>query len=167
MYNASIEDWIIILELAQQWHFEEIKYLVVTELEKQDLSDIERIVLYHKYGIDRTILVPRYSALCARQEPLSYQEGLQLGMEVALTIARARECARARGKSVAGGSRNPVPANIEDQEMTSLIVKIFRIAPEGERFLTSCMQCFANVRCLEGTHAAAGKRKGKAPPADY
>ncbi|KAJ7725671.1 hypothetical protein DFH07DRAFT_251958 [Mycena maculata] len=47
LYDASVEDWSTILELAERWEFAEVKNLAVRELEKKDeLPDIDRIVLY-------------------------------------------------------------------------------------------------------------------------
>ena len=70
--------------------------LAVRELEKMEMPDVDRIVLYHKYSIDRMILVPRYAALCARDRSISVEEGEKLGLETALMIGHARERARSK-----------------------------------------------------------------------
>ena len=89
------------------------------------MEDIDRIVLYNKYDIDKKILVPRYAALCSRELTLTYDEGLKLGMETALLIARARECARC--KATDSGARTPLPDDFKADDMKSLITDLFDI----------------------------------------
>ncbi|KAJ7503097.1 hypothetical protein B0H11DRAFT_2155079 [Mycena galericulata] len=127
LYDASIEDWATILELAERWAFAEVKNLAVRELEKKtELPDIDRIVLYHKFHVDETYLVPRYAALCERPELLTVEEGLRLGMEVVIALSRARECAR---NSASSGARSPSPASLGDKELTDIIKDQFNIKP--------------------------------------
>ncbi|KAJ6590010.1 hypothetical protein DFH09DRAFT_909260, partial [Mycena vulgaris] len=94
LYESTVEDWSTILELAQRWEFAEVKSLAVRELEKLELPDIDRIVLYRKFAVDEAHLIPRYAALCERPELLTVEEGLRLGMEIVIPLSRARECAR-------------------------------------------------------------------------
>ncbi|KAF8185898.1 hypothetical protein K438DRAFT_1535480, partial [Mycena galopus ATCC 62051] len=94
LYDATIEDWSTILELADRWEFAEVKSLAVRELEKLEMLDVDRIMLYRKYSIDETYLIPRYVALCERSEPLTVEEGLRLGMATVIPLSRARECMR-------------------------------------------------------------------------
>ncbi|KAK0226371.1 hypothetical protein IW262DRAFT_1268063, partial [Armillaria fumosa] len=124
LYDATVEDWIIILKLADRWCFPEVKNLAVRELEKHLMDDIERIVVYQKYNVDKHLLIPRYAALCARTETLSLAEGIRLGMETALNIARARECARSPSVE---GLRSPTSVALPDEEMHGLIVDLFSI----------------------------------------
>ncbi|KAK0195859.1 hypothetical protein F5146DRAFT_1027410 [Armillaria mellea] len=125
LYDATVEDWIIILKLADRWCFPEVKNLAVREVEKKNMDDIERIVVYQNYNVDKHLLVPRYAALCARTETLSLAEGIRLGMETALNIARARECARS--PSVAG-LRSPTSVALPDEEMHGIIADLFSIS---------------------------------------
>jgi len=96
MYSAPVEDWERILHLAHVWEFQEVKKLVVRELEKKkkEINDVERIALYHRYDIDRQLLLPSYTILCAREEPFTVTEGNTLGMETTLMLVAARERAR-------------------------------------------------------------------------
>ncbi|KAF9466285.1 hypothetical protein BDZ94DRAFT_1158248 [Collybia nuda] len=127
LYNTSTDDWTIILDLAHRWEFPEVQNLVVRELEKLDLSDVTRVSVYHKYGVDRNLLLPRYAALCEREEPLSLREGMLLGMETTLNIARAREYARAN--RTPSGARSPGIAGLERDEMRSLVREMFNVKP--------------------------------------
>jgi hypothetical protein len=87
------------------------------------MSDIDRIVLYQRYDVDKKILVPRYAALCSREYPLTCEEGLQLGLETALSIARARECARCMTSD--SGGRTPLPEYFKEEDVNHLIMDLF------------------------------------------
>lgn len=114
-----------ILELAHRWAFSEVKDLAVRQLEKINMPDVQRIVIYQKYEVDKALLVPRYAALCAREEPLGIREGLELGLETALMLARGRECARSPPRS--DGARSPSPANIKEDDMHGIIKTLFGV----------------------------------------
>ncbi|KAF8341036.1 hypothetical protein F5887DRAFT_977868 [Amanita rubescens] len=131
IYNASVEDWTVILRLAHRWSFHEVKDLAVRELQKLDSPDIDRIVAYHDCEVDRNLLIPRYAALCHREQPLELEEGQRLGLETTLMIARAREFAR--GSLLPTGARSPITATLAQHEMITLIRGLFGIpAPVTE-----------------------------------
>jgi len=126
LYDTTVEEWTSIIHLAHRWNFPEVKNLVVRELEKLPVDNIDKIVLYQKYDVNKDLLVPCYSALCMREAPLSLHEGLKLGLETALMIARARECARC--KPTDSGERSPTPADLDEQDMHNLVKDLFGIA---------------------------------------
>ncbi len=115
----------MILRLAHRWSFHEVKALAVRELEKLDSPDIDRIVAYHDCEVDRNLLIPRYAALCHREQPLELEEGQRLGLETTLMIARAREFAR--GNLLPTGARSPTAATLALHEMITLIRNLFDI----------------------------------------
>ncbi|KAJ7350684.1 hypothetical protein DFH08DRAFT_695847, partial [Mycena albidolilacea] len=133
LYNATIADWSTILELAHRWQFTEVKALAVRELEKLEMSDVDRIVLYHAFGVDESYLVPRYAALAERPELLTVEEGIRLGMETVIPLSRARECLRngaASGLRSPGGMnglRSPSPASVSGEELAEIIKDHFGI----------------------------------------
>jgi hypothetical protein len=124
IYNATWDDWVAILGLAHKWDFPLVKELCVRELELIDNLPVERIHIYHKHDLDRNLLVPRYAELCSREEPLSLEEGMKLGLETSLMIARARETARSGTRD---GTRSPLPAHVKEQDMVSLVKELFKI----------------------------------------
>jgi hypothetical protein len=105
--NATLEEWSSALDLANRWGFSQVKDLAVRGLEKITMEDVDRIAFYHKHGVDRRILIPRYSALCAREYSLTVEEGNKLGMETTVFIAHARDCARSYMSF--GGGPTPMP----------------------------------------------------------
>lgn len=102
-----------------------MKKLVIRELEKFDLPDVDKIALYHEYNIDRSLLVSCYIGLCEREQPLTHEEGECLGLETVLTIFRARE--HARGTVSADGQRQAVPSNMARGELEELMKSAFRV----------------------------------------
>jgi len=122
LYDATVDDWSSILALAHRWSFPQVKSLVIRELEKLWMPDIDRIVLYHKYNIDRRLLISSYAALCEREKFVTLDEGLLLGMETVLRLSRARECARN-----SSGSRSPSRAGLDSTEMHDIVKEHFGI----------------------------------------
>ncbi|KAI0330431.1 hypothetical protein GY45DRAFT_1218890, partial [Cubamyces sp. BRFM 1775] len=126
IYDATLEDWVAILKLAFDWRFGEVKKLCTREIEKFEIAPVPKIELYQMYELDRKLLIPSYMALCVRAEPLSLKEGRQLGLETSLLLATARECAR--GKPLANGARSPTAAELEEDDMVSIIKEIFGLS---------------------------------------
>jgi hypothetical protein len=106
-----------------------IKALAVRELEKIELSDISRIVLYQKYLIGHEVLIPRYVNLCMRDEPLTVHEASELGLETTMKIARARE--NARGGLLGKGDRSPIPAGLERHDIDKLVKSLFGLSTDN------------------------------------
>lgn len=78
--------------------------------------------MYQRYELDRKLLIPAYSALTFRPEPLSVKEGRQLGLETALLLAEAREYARSKP-----GALSPSSATLDQDQLTDVVAKVFGI----------------------------------------
>jgi len=127
LYDAPVETWLSILNLAHRWSFWNIKDLAIRELEKLNIEPIDKIVAYHEYKINKTLLIPAYIAMCKREKSLSLAEGTKLGMETVLRLADARE--RARQQAAESGIRSPTFDDFEDALMEDMIREVFGIAP--------------------------------------
>jgi hypothetical protein len=128
LYNASVEEWTSILRLAHQWQFVEVKSLALRELERLEVPPLRKIVIYHSFAIDRNLLRAAYAALTIRDEPITIEEGRELGLETALQLARARELARAPS----GGERSAHPQsllNVAGAGLDALIRDLFQLSP--------------------------------------
>ena len=112
------------MKLAHQWNFIEVKALAIRELENLPIPPLQKIVLYQKYEINRSLLKPALTALTIRDEILTIEEGREMGLETALDLAKAREIARAR-KS--GNPRSPV--NLVGVELDVVIKDVFNLEP--------------------------------------
>ncbi len=127
IYEAETEEWETILRLANRWQFPEVKHLAIRELEKKDILDVRRIKLYQDNEVDRNFLVPRYAALCEREAPLTFTEGVDLGMETALMIAQGRE--EVRSARTASGARSPLTPTVHGADLDAVIRELFQIKP--------------------------------------
>jgi len=105
IYNATPEQWSWILDLAQKWGFKDVQQLCIRELEKLDLSPVDRIHIYQRHGLDDSLLLDSYETLTTRNEPIGVEEGIKLGLRTSLQIAQAREMSR--GPDTGGGLRSP------------------------------------------------------------
>lgn len=132
LYNASTEEWTSILRLAHRWEFVEVKSLALRELERLEIPPLQKIVIYHSYAIDRSLLRTAYTALTIRDEPITLEEGRELGLETVLQLARARELARALPS---GGEKSGHPqslSNVTDARLDALIRDLFHLPPPAK-----------------------------------
>ena len=79
MEARTVSEWTSILDLAVKWDFESIKTLAIKEL-APIASSIDKIILGRKYHVTEW-LSEAYRDICLRQEPLTNEEGMRLGME--------------------------------------------------------------------------------------
>jgi hypothetical protein len=135
------------LDLAHRWKFEQVKHLVIRELEKMDMSPIDRINLYHRYDVDKNILLPRYTSICVREDHLSVGEGRQLGIETALNLAQIRE--RVRSTPTEGCS--PFTARgLTEGDVYAIIKEVFAISEPS----TPSTETAGGSRDANGTSAS-------------
>lgn len=125
IYEAPLETWLSILRLATRWGFNSVKELTVRELEKLEIESIEKIAIYHEYGISKLYLIPSYITVVKRGKPLSFTEGMKLGMETVLRVADARE--RARQHASESGIRTPSFDDFDDAEVELLVRDVFNL----------------------------------------
>ena len=119
VYDAPTEDWAAILGLAHHWQFAEVKSLAIRELEKHTIASIYKIVIYHRYNVDRGLLLPAYTDLVSREETLGLEDARNLGLETSLMIMTAREVVR-KGEAPTSVVR------ISQEELRAIIRHVFR-----------------------------------------
>ncbi|KAF9012723.1 hypothetical protein BDQ17DRAFT_1232329 [Cyathus striatus] len=124
---SNVSDWLTILSLSERWTFPEITKLAIRELQKHDMPTVRRLALYKKYNADTLFLVPLISELCSRDAPLALEEGMELGMEMAILIGQARERLRA---NPADEGRSPLPSGMGRREVDTAVLEMFGIAPD-------------------------------------
>ncbi|KAK7036477.1 hypothetical protein VNI00_011674 [Paramarasmius palmivorus] len=130
LYKAKVADWVAILELAHRWGFLEVKNLVVREIEKLEMPALDRVVVYHRYELDRHLLLSRYAALVVREAPLTLEEANALGMETTLRIFKAREVARA--PAAPNGTRTPPLIDLPTSDMVNIVKNFFELQAVGD-----------------------------------
>ncbi|KAF9479074.1 hypothetical protein BDN70DRAFT_879143 [Pholiota conissans] len=115
LYEASVDDWNCILNLADRWDFNEVKELAVRELQKKrELDIVTKMALYQKYKVDQRHLVPLYAALCKRDIPLTLEEAKVIGLEASILVNNSRERLRAKPSD---GGRSPLPDGMEEADV--------------------------------------------------
>ncbi|KAI9465148.1 hypothetical protein BJY52DRAFT_666887 [Lactarius psammicola] len=125
IYDATPKQWSSILNLAQKWGFKDVEQLCIRELEKLDLSPVDRIHIYQRFGLDSTLLVDSYASLTTRDEPIGIEEGVKLGLRTSLQIARAREMSR--GPDTGVGPRTPSAVQLDGPNLHGLLSEIFNL----------------------------------------
>lgn len=162
LYDAPLETWLSILHLANRWSFCNVKELTVRELEKIPIEPVDKIATYHEYSINKLYLIPAYIAVCKRDKPLTFTEGIKLGMETVLRVADARE--RARQRAAESGIRSPTYDDFEDSELESMVKEVFGITsrPTSPIPQTSKSSTYTNGSTLTGGTKVNGPTATKA-----
>ena len=115
VYKAdTVPQWIATLDLATKWEFRDIRELAIKQLSECKIEPIKKIVLEHKYSIERQWAYQAYIELCSRRSPLTAVEAEQLGTETAMLIAEAREKLDKSGRG-------------KPKEVTKVVCDLFRL----------------------------------------
>lgn len=88
----SAAGWASVLHLASEWNFPSIRDLAIKNF-TPSASDVDKVVFGHRYKFEEWLL-PGYTGLCERKEPLTLAEAMRLGMEDVVAINEAREAIR-------------------------------------------------------------------------
>ena len=125
VYEAPLETWLSILQLANRWTFDSVKELAVRELEKIEIEAVDKIAIYHDNSISRLYLIPSYISICKRDKALTFHEGSKLGLETVLHVAEARELLRQQASDSC--MRTPTFEDFEDEQVEVIIRNIFKL----------------------------------------
>ncbi|KLO19846.1 hypothetical protein SCHPADRAFT_992456 [Schizopora paradoxa] len=95
-YDASDEVWCSVLRIAHKWRFDKVKALAASELEKVQMSPVDKAILARDCELGDEWLVTAYAELGARERPLTKEEGQKLGIDAVIYLAEVREKIRDR-----------------------------------------------------------------------
>lgn len=125
--RKSSDNWLVVLELSTRWQFLEMRKLAVEQLQNLKMDPVEKIAIYNKYEIDRSLLLPEYKHLCTRKGQMSIEEGEKVGLLTVLAIHQARE--RAMRSAVANEHRSLSHADINDndEELEQILRDVFNL----------------------------------------
>jgi hypothetical protein len=132
IYNATPEQWSLILDLAQRWGFKDVELLCIRELEKLNMTPVDRIHIYQKHQLDDALLLDSYELLTTRDSPIGMEEGMKLGLRTSLQIAQAREMSR--GPDTGGGLRSPSAVKLQGPDLRLLLSAIFQVQTNGAAY---------------------------------
>ncbi|KAH8110577.1 hypothetical protein DFH11DRAFT_1514228 [Phellopilus nigrolimitatus] len=104
-YDAPLDTWTAILQLAHRWQFAEVHAFVFRALEKlsNPISLVTRVRLAVAYDAPPDWHARVLAELGARPEPLTPAEGLELGLETTIVVAALRERIRDGNREMRGG----------------------------------------------------------------
>jgi hypothetical protein len=109
----DVDELTSILRVAHTWNFTAVRDWTFGELEKRSMDPISRIKLYTDFDVQRTDLQSAIVALVQRPDPLSLDEGQEIGLDMSMLVVRARELAR------------PTRVTTEEFEIEDLVRTIF------------------------------------------
>jgi hypothetical protein len=109
----DVDELTSILRVAHTWNFITVRDWTLGELEKRSMEPISRIKLYTDFDVQRTNLQSTIVSLVQRPDPLSLDEGMEIGLELSILMVQARELAR------------PTRVTTEDFEIEDLVRTIF------------------------------------------
>ena len=98
-----------------------MKELAIHELNKFDIPATQKISIFQKYEVDRNHLREAFRSLVVRDEPITIEDGRQIGLRAALEVARARELARTGDADGTGSKITEIDALIQD---------VFQLSPD-------------------------------------
>jgi hypothetical protein len=95
-----------------------VKELAIRELNNFQIPPTQKIGIFLKYEVDRSHLREAFTSLVVRDEPITIEEGRQLGLQAALELAHGRELARMPG------------CKIDGCKIDALIQNVFQLSPD-------------------------------------
>ncbi|TFK65315.1 hypothetical protein BDN72DRAFT_773503 [Pluteus cervinus] len=89
-YDASsVEEWASVLKVAHEWEFESIRKLALAQIEPIATA-VDEVVFGKGYDVPAWTEKGRIR-LCRREEPITPEEGVRLGLEEVLKISDIRQ----------------------------------------------------------------------------
>ncbi|KAF9562970.1 hypothetical protein CPC08DRAFT_345049 [Agrocybe pediades] len=112
-----IEEWTSVLNLATRWDFSSIRALAIEKLatELTGRSPALKLAIAKQHDIEHW-LVPAYTALCIRNDPLDINEGRMLGLDDVISIENIRQSVR-----------YPSNLNRDSESVARLVKQMFAI----------------------------------------
>ncbi|KAG8916232.1 hypothetical protein FRC02_004103 [Tulasnella sp. 418] len=88
--EIDLQQWSAILHLSTMWSYPKLRERAMTEIEKLNPSLKDYILLSRKCNVPKWLELA-YNQLCRRDEPITVEEGLVLGIEVFTRLCHLRE----------------------------------------------------------------------------
>ena len=106
--GLTLQQWIGILSVSTRFECDKMRDRAIKEIHQHRprINPVNKIVLAHMYHIPEWY-VPSYAAICQRTEPLTPEEGRNLGLDIAILLAQAREAARQESATTRESTSTP------------------------------------------------------------
>ncbi|KAL0579204.1 hypothetical protein V5O48_002827 [Marasmius crinis-equi] len=151
--KTTREEYIDLLSIATRFECIEARQKAVQGIEGHVLDPVQKIVLAQTYDVSQW-LVPAYVELCQRDNPLTHDEALQIGLEKVILIGNAREN---RASIVIGGNSDhtcwqlrghsplyaPIPTTTDGKVTMTATSSLEGLPPELASVIISSAQYYA------------------------
>lgn len=97
----SMERWIMVLDLATKWEFQQVRNWAILNLTEKVTDPVRKVHLAIKYKVSEWLFGACLDVV-KRPEPLTIQEAKLLGLEFTIKLARVRETRFSMGNQVSG-----------------------------------------------------------------
>ena len=94
---ANADEWMSIFDQADRWQMDYLRERALNQLRTTYISPIPKIVFWTRYHLPQADIIPSLIDLILRPDSLSLSEAYELGLEMLVKLARARDMARDGG----------------------------------------------------------------------
>ncbi|KAH6885483.1 hypothetical protein BKA70DRAFT_1337585 [Coprinopsis sp. MPI-PUGE-AT-0042] len=91
--NLTKEQWLSVLKLATQWHFEHMRKTAIAQLERLPLTPVEKVLLGRQFYVSEWLL-SGYKRLVRQETPIAVEDAKEIGFETSLRLYLCRESQR-------------------------------------------------------------------------
>ncbi|KAI1795188.1 hypothetical protein LXA43DRAFT_993832 [Ganoderma leucocontextum] len=94
---TTADEWMSIFDQADRWQMDYLREHALNQLRMSYISPIPKILFWTRYHLPETEVIPSLIDLIMRPDSLSLSEAYEVGLEMLVKIARARDMARDEG----------------------------------------------------------------------
>jgi hypothetical protein len=147
---STPEHYLALLNIASKYHIPAITSLAAARLHtlpSPGLDPIRKIAIWDQYKLNPYLLRPSYIALCQRDQTISLQMGLTLGIKRFTMLAAARETYREKVGCKSCGKRKGMSKKDKMKVVEGVIDEIFfKGKPKGASKLNDDRPVLAKIQ---------------------
>ncbi|KAF9450098.1 hypothetical protein P691DRAFT_499111 [Macrolepiota fuliginosa MF-IS2] len=138
---STPEHYLSLLNVASKYHIPTVTSLAAARLHtlpSPGLDPIRKIAIWDQYKLDPYLLRAPFTALCQREQPISLQMGLTLGVKRLTALAAAREMYRERVGCKSCGKRKGTSKKDKGKVAEEVVDELFyKVKPKAMSKLES------------------------------
>ncbi|PIL37107.1 hypothetical protein GSI_00799 [Ganoderma sinense ZZ0214-1] len=131
---ATADEWMSIFDQAERWQMGYLRECALNQLRTTYISPIPKIVFWMRYHLPKTEIIPSLIDLITRPDSLSLSEAYELGLEMLVKLAHARDIARDNGLC----PRSTGFSVKRDEALARIVHKVFFSQESTFHTLTPC-----------------------------
>ncbi|KAI0750730.1 hypothetical protein C8Q80DRAFT_1153659 [Daedaleopsis nitida] len=94
---TTVDEWMSIFEQADRWQMDGLRTHALSQLRGLYIEPIRKIIFWLRYNLPINELIPAYADILTRPQSLSVGEAHEIGLEMFVKIAQARDMLHADG----------------------------------------------------------------------